>query len=354
VRPTVVAELKARHLPFAEEVSFDLLGPNGKDIVVSGRFDVVFYDPNTKEIVIPELKGKNLEALTVNQEIYKPVLESGKATIRITGQQTGTLHIAPGKEIPIPESAYTVVGIKNLKEFRVTIADMAGGGRFQSSVMLKNGEMELFKTEQELKDWLIKQQRSVPEPPRQPKGPKITDHTDPPPKPRSNYSSDSGGGSSFTSSSTTTDAETAEAEMRALLRNPQAGSISPRVLLGIAMVPVAIAFIKGTTAQRKQIVGSEVGTRVGEYALARTFALFGIEEAPPLAKIPAAILGAFIGQCAMGGECNPITATKTAGVVVKDTVVHAYSSPRGYLETMWDFSPLGMNVNAIRSFIDLF
>jgi hypothetical protein len=116
-------------------------------------------------------------------------------------------------------------------------------------------------------------------------------------------------------------------------------------------LPIAIALIKGTNEERRQIVAGQVGGIAADAAAVRLGASVGM-KAPGWVKLPAALTGAFIAQCAVGGECDPVKAAKATGQVAVETVKKAYSSPRGYLETFWDFSLIGMNVNFIKSIFD--
>ncbi len=68
VSPAVQSLLDQHKIPFAREVEFELLDVNG-DPVLSGRFDVVFRNPATKELVFPELERDRINSLTKGQKI---------------------------------------------------------------------------------------------------------------------------------------------------------------------------------------------------------------------------------------------------------------------------------------------
>jgi RHS repeat-associated protein len=333
VRPTVKEALKQGRVPYAEEVTFELLDAAGK-AVVSGRFDVVFLDPRSGNLVLPELKGVNLEALTPNQRIYKPLLEAG-GRIRLTGQKGGKLGLPKGLEVTVQKESYFIVGTSNLKAFRQALGEITGGGKLEATWLESSGAVHMFKTKEELNTFLETTGRTKPVPVREPKEPRITDRTPIPPRPR---------GEPFGSSAGATGT-----------RKPQRGATTPELMIGMTTlavgIPVLIALIKGTPQQRREIVAGQLGSTATEIALARFGASVGM-KAPGWVKLPAALAGAFFAQCAVGGECNPVTAAKVTAQAAVDTVVHAYSSPKGYIETSWSFTPLGMSVNFIKSIFD--
>jgi hypothetical protein len=82
-------------------------------------------------------------------------------------------------------------------------------------------------------------------------------------------------------------------------------------------------------------------------------ASIGTRYAPGYWKILASMAGGCLGGWIAGGKCDPVQVVKAPVTAAVKTVKKAYSSPRGYLETMWDFSPLGMNVNVIGEIRDI-
>ena len=146
-----VRELLERHkFPYAREVKFELLQDGVP--VVRGRFDIVFRDPGTGELVFPELKGDNLMALTRNQKIYVPLFkEPGGARVRILG--TDATHVAglvlpTGHEEMVHGDNFTVVGSENLAEFTQTIEARATGKR-GTNFLFADGKMRVFHSQEE-------------------------------------------------------------------------------------------------------------------------------------------------------------------------------------------------------------
>lgn len=171
VRPLVEGALNQKGLNYAREVSFDVLNKAGKTIT-SGRFDLVFLDPRTGKPVIPELKGADLEALTKNQQIYKPMLESAEgAQIRITGSKASSLGLTKGTTLVVSGENYLVVGMENSQEFRVALDEVAGGGKIKHTFLDRSGKAHMFKTTEEFKAFLKQTGRTEPKPPSGVRGP---------------------------------------------------------------------------------------------------------------------------------------------------------------------------------------
>ncbi|MEW5744517.1 MAG: SpvB/TcaC N-terminal domain-containing protein [Nitrospirota bacterium] len=169
VKPVVLEALKTKGVPYATEVMFDVVSKSGK-VITSGRFDVFFLDPRTGSPVIPELKGVDLGALTQNQEIYKPMLESSEgATIRITGSKAAGLGVSKGVTLVVSGENYVVVGMENLTDFREAL-DQVAGGKIKHTFLDKSGKVHMFKTTEEFEQFLKKTGRTKPTPPGGPKG----------------------------------------------------------------------------------------------------------------------------------------------------------------------------------------
>ena len=155
-KPAVISALELKGLPYATEVSFDLVDASGK-VITSGRFDVMTIDPRTGSLIIPELKGKNLEDITKNQKIYVPILESAQGgTIKITGSKGGNLGFTSGVSVKINQDNYVRVGVKNLNDFSEALQTVAGGAPIKHSFLDKSGKMHLFTNSEAFKDFLGK------------------------------------------------------------------------------------------------------------------------------------------------------------------------------------------------------
>ncbi len=132
VSPAVRSLLTQHQIPFAREVAFELLDVKGNP-VVRGRFDIVFRNPLTKELVFPELKGDRLNSLTKGQKVYVPLFEStdgARARILSTGDvQGGDLYLAAGREEQVHAGSFLRVGTPNLRQFTVFVEEMATGKR---------------------------------------------------------------------------------------------------------------------------------------------------------------------------------------------------------------------------------
>jgi RHS repeat-associated protein len=153
-KPAVIAALEQKGLPYATEVKFDLVDAAGK-VITSGRFDVMTIDPRTGSLIIPELKGKNLEDITKNQKIYIPILESSQGgIIKVTGSKGGSMGVSAGVSVKINQDNYVRVGVKDLNDFSEALQTVAGGAPIKHSFLDKSGKMHLFTSSEAFKDFL--------------------------------------------------------------------------------------------------------------------------------------------------------------------------------------------------------
>ena len=111
-------------------------------------------------MIIPELKGKNLNALTGQQEIYVPILESAEgATVRITGQKGGPLGLEKGMLRHVSGENYVRVGVKNLSEFVEALRLVTGGVPVKHAFLDASGKYHFFRTTEEFTEFLKSSQR---------------------------------------------------------------------------------------------------------------------------------------------------------------------------------------------------
>jgi hypothetical protein len=108
----------------------------------------------------------------------------------------------------------------------------------------------------------------------------------------------------------------------------------------LAAVPDALRMTSLLIQGRKEEARIAAGRVAGS--------MFGARVAPGYWKVPAAMVGSCIGGYLAGGGCDPVQAAKAPVQAAVQTVKKAYSSPQGYLETMWDISPTGITVNFVR------
>jgi RHS repeat-associated protein len=133
VRPALLQLLADKKLNYATEVTFDLLDNKG-NYLMEGRFDVVFRDPRTGNLVIPETKGMDLDALTTNQKVYVKLMESGEgAQIKIRSWRGGKINVAYGSTHKITQDHFVRVGRSNLKDFADALEQITTGGRVKFS-----------------------------------------------------------------------------------------------------------------------------------------------------------------------------------------------------------------------------
>jgi hypothetical protein len=163
VSPAVRSLLDSKQIPFAREVEFELLDPAGTP-VLKGRFDVVFRNPTTNELVFPELKGDNLQALTKGQKVYVPQFESPQgAKVRITSRGTGKLYLPTGTEEHVHGNNFMRVGSKNLGDFTNLVEQMASGQRV-TNVYLGPDGLKSFTSQEAFEAFLAENQIAVSTP----------------------------------------------------------------------------------------------------------------------------------------------------------------------------------------------
>jgi hypothetical protein len=165
VAPEIVRLLESKKIRYAREVTFVLLDDAGK-AVLKGRFDFVFRDPRTGQLVIPETKGIDLEALTPNQRVYVPRLEGERGVmIRITSKKGGTIDL-PAKSLErVSGEHFLRIGRGNLKDFADALEQITTGERVKFSWRDAEG-IRYFKTEEEFEAFLETKgiKRTVPGP----------------------------------------------------------------------------------------------------------------------------------------------------------------------------------------------
>ena len=139
---------------------------------------------------------------------------------------------------------------------------------------------------------------------------------------------------------------------RATERSSERGATNPETMLGVGgallLGVFALQLVKATPQGRRSLVAGQLASTAVDYAFVRAAAAVGM-KAPGWLKVPVTFATTFAAQCVVGGECNPVTAAKVTAKAAVDTVTHAYSSPKGYVETYWHFSPLGMTVDFLSS-----
>ncbi|UII33139.1 insecticidal toxin complex protein [Fulvivirga ulvae] len=144
VVPAVKEYLQKNNITFAGEATFELLDDAGK-VITTGRFDIVFRDPRNGQLVIPELKGKDINKLHGNQPKYTPVLESAAGgKLRFTGKKTGGLGIDPKKVLPITGDNYFRMSVHDLNNFGESLAEITGGKPIKHKFISADGEAKFF------------------------------------------------------------------------------------------------------------------------------------------------------------------------------------------------------------------
>jgi RHS repeat-associated protein len=159
VTPRVRADLQAANIKYAEQVVFDLLDDKGK-VTATGRFDIVFRDPRPGaggRLIIPELKGKNINELHSNQFDYLPQLESKGGTIRIRATKASQIDIPRGKPIKLVPDDFFRVGTENLEDFSSALREIAAGKPITNKWVGRNGEVKLFTSEAEAHEFFRSQ-----------------------------------------------------------------------------------------------------------------------------------------------------------------------------------------------------
>jgi uncharacterized protein DUF4157 len=154
VAPEVARQLELRKIRYAREVTFVIDDQNGNP-VLAGRFDFVFRNPVTGELVVVETKGIDLESLTTGQRIYVPMLEGMTGVrIRITSHRGGSVDLAYGDTPPISGDVFVRVGRGNLKEFVDALEWTTTGKRIKYSFRDRGGTLHYFSSEEEWRAFL--------------------------------------------------------------------------------------------------------------------------------------------------------------------------------------------------------
>jgi hypothetical protein len=165
VAPEIVRLLESKGIKYAREVTFELLDDAGKP-VLRGRFDFAFRDPRSGQLVIPETKGIDLEALTPNQRVYVPRLEGQQGVmIRITSKKGGNIAL-PAKSLErVSGENFLRIGRGNIKDFADALEQVTTGDRVKFSWRDAEG-IRYFKTEEEFEAFLETKgiKRTVPGP----------------------------------------------------------------------------------------------------------------------------------------------------------------------------------------------
>jgi Domain of unknown function (DUF4157) len=145
VSPEIARLLNEKGIPFAREVTFELLDADGRT-VLKGRMDYFFRDPRTGAAIIAEAKGLNLEALTPNQKIYVARFEQEGATIRITSRKGGTANLYAGDKLKVRWENFLKLGRVNLKDFASALEQITSGAEVKYSLRDAKG-VRWFTTE---------------------------------------------------------------------------------------------------------------------------------------------------------------------------------------------------------------
>jgi RHS repeat-associated protein len=153
VTPMMKKYLENSKIPYVEQVNFELLDKSGK-VVTKGRFDMVFRDPHDR-LVIPELKGVNLNKLHGNQPIYSDQLVETGGRIRFTSRKTSAIGIPYGKEMQLRQGDYFRMGKMDLPDFEEALQQVSGGkpiaGRYLNE---STGEYRAFTSKEEYHSFL--------------------------------------------------------------------------------------------------------------------------------------------------------------------------------------------------------
>jgi hypothetical protein len=160
VSPAVRRLLDAKAIPFATEVTFELLDDRGQ-VTLKGRFDVVFRTPETQQLIFPELKGDKLEALTKGQKVYVPLFESKDgAQVRVTGKGGGRLHLPVGHVERVHGENFFRVGSRNLNDF-TGFVEQASTGKKATNVYYDRGKLQAFHSQAEFDEFLVREKGLV-------------------------------------------------------------------------------------------------------------------------------------------------------------------------------------------------
>ncbi len=152
VVPELRKLLKAKDIAFAREVAFELLDEKGVP-VLKGRTDLAFLDPSSGKLVMVEVKGMDLEALTKNQKVYVALFEGAGARIRITSVSAGKIGLHKGDVVRVGGEHFLRIGRSNLPDFADAIEQVTSGDRVKFRWQDSEG-MRWFKTEAEFDEFL--------------------------------------------------------------------------------------------------------------------------------------------------------------------------------------------------------
>jgi len=153
VTPMMRKYLANSKIPFAEQVSFELLDQSGK-VVTKGQFDMVFRDPHGR-LVIPELKGVNVNKLHGNQPVYSDQLDQTGGRIRFTSRKTSVIGLKKGEIVQLTRDQYFRMGKMDLQDFESALQKVTGGkpivGRYHN---VDTGEYRAFTDKAEYQKFL--------------------------------------------------------------------------------------------------------------------------------------------------------------------------------------------------------
>jgi hypothetical protein len=152
VVPELNKLLKAKKITVAREVTFELLDETGLP-VLKGRTDLAFLDPSSGKLVMVEVKGMDLEALTKNQKVYVALFEGAGARIRITSVTAGKIGLHKGDVVRVGGEHFLRIGRSNLPDFADAIEQVTSGDRVKFRWQDSEG-MRWFKTEEEFDEFL--------------------------------------------------------------------------------------------------------------------------------------------------------------------------------------------------------
>lgn len=152
VSPEVAKLLESKNIPYAREVTFEVLDANGVP-VMKGRMDYFFRDPRSGAAIVGEVKGIDLEALTTNQRVYVPMFEGEGASIRITSSKGGALNLPKGSVEVVRGENFVRIGRGNLKDFADALEQITTGKRVKFSFRDASG-LRFFKDEAEFDAFL--------------------------------------------------------------------------------------------------------------------------------------------------------------------------------------------------------
>lgn len=130
VSPAVAQQLKEQKIPYATEVTFEVLGANDTP-VVSGRADYVYRHPSNHKLIFVETKGLDLKALTTGQKIYVPMFQNGSVRIRITSGKGAPIDLLKASVEVVEPQNFMLVGRSNLTSFVEALKEMTTGKRLK-------------------------------------------------------------------------------------------------------------------------------------------------------------------------------------------------------------------------------